>query len=52
MIKFTHVKKVRPFDILKKQKHSIENSGKSPLEIIEVQSGTHIAEEDIVRLKR
>lgn len=43
-------KKGSSFYILKKQKHSIENSGKSPLEIIEVQSGTHIAEEDIVRL--
>ncbi len=32
------------------QKHSLENPGKVPLEIIEVQSGTYFGEDDIVRL--
>ncbi|MFT5397794.1 MAG: mannose-1-phosphate guanylyltransferase/mannose-6-phosphate isomerase [Gammaproteobacteria bacterium] len=30
-------------------KHSLENPGKIPLEIIEVQSGTYLGEDDIVR---
>lgn len=30
--------------------HSLENPGKIPLEIIEVRSGTYLAEDDIVRL--
>ena len=38
------------FEILKKQKNSIENTGKSPLEIIEIQSGSKLLEEDIKRL--
>jgi mannose-1-phosphate guanylyltransferase len=31
--------------------HSLENPGKIPLELIEVQSGTYLGEDDIVRLK-
>ena len=30
-------------------KHSLENPGKIPLEIIEVQSGSYLGEDDIVR---
>lgn len=30
-------------------KHRLENVGKLPLEIIEVQSGSYLAEDDIVR---
>ncbi len=30
--------------------HRLENPGKLPLEIIEVQSGSYLAEDDIVRL--
>lgn len=44
-------KKGSTFEILKRQKHSIENTGKSRLEIIEIQSGSKLSEEDIVRLK-
>ena len=29
--------------------HSLENPGKVPLEMIEVQSGTYLGEDDIVR---
>ena len=29
--------------------HALENPGKVPLEIIEVQSGTYLGEDDIVR---
>ena len=38
------------FFIKKKEKHSIENTGNSRLEIIEIQSGLKLIEEDIVRL--
>jgi len=38
------------FEINKKQKHSIENTGKTSLEIIEIQSGSKLLEEDIVRI--
>ena len=31
--------------------HSLENPGKVPLEIIEVQSGAYLGEDDIVRIK-
>jgi len=31
--------------------HSLENPGKIPLEVIEVQSGTYLGEDDIVRLE-
>jgi mannose-1-phosphate guanylyltransferase len=31
--------------------HSIENPGKIPLEFIEVQSGTYLEEDDIVRIQ-
>jgi len=30
--------------------HSLENPGKVPLELIEVQSGSYLGEDDIVRL--
>jgi mannose-1-phosphate guanylyltransferase len=30
--------------------HAIENPGKIPLEIIEVRSGTYLAEDDVVRI--
>ena len=30
--------------------HALENPGKTPLEIIEVQSGSYLGEDDIVRL--
>jgi mannose-1-phosphate guanylyltransferase / mannose-6-phosphate isomerase len=30
-------------------KHRLENPGKVPLEIIEVQSGSYLGEDDIVR---
>lgn len=33
------------------EKHSIENPGKTPLEVIEVQSGTYLGEDDIVRFE-
>jgi len=29
--------------------HSLENNGNSPLEVIEIQSGTYLGEDDIVR---
>ncbi len=32
-------------------KHSLENPGKVPLEIIEIQSGSYLGEDDIVRFK-
>ncbi len=44
-------KKGSTFEIFKRQKHSIENTGKSRLEIIEIQSGTVLSEDDIVRFK-
>jgi len=31
--------------------HRLENPGKIPLEIIEVQSGSYLGEDDIVRLE-
>lgn len=49
--KFYPCKKGSTFEILKGQKHSLENTGKSRLEIIEIQSGQRLSEEDIVRLK-
>jgi mannose-1-phosphate guanylyltransferase/mannose-6-phosphate isomerase len=33
------------------QKHRLSNPGKVPLEIIEVQSGSYLGEDDIVRLE-
>ncbi len=39
------------FEIIKGQKHSIENTGKLNLEFIEIQFGKKVVEEDIVRLK-
>jgi len=30
--------------------HALENPGKIPLELIEVQSGSYLGEEDIIRL--
>ena len=39
------------FEIFKEQAHSIENTGKLNLEIIEIQFGEKVLEEDIVRLK-
>ncbi len=39
------------FEIFKEQTHSIENTGKLNLEIIEFQFGEKVLEEDIVRLK-
>ena len=44
-------KKGSSFEIIKGQKHSLENIGKSNLEIIEIQFGKKVVEEDIVRLK-
>ena len=44
-------KKGSSFKILKKQKHSIENTGTKNLEIIEIQTGTKLIEEDIIRLE-
>lgn len=44
-------KKGSSFEIQKRQIHSIENTGRFPLEIIEIQSGSKLVEEDIVRLK-
>jgi mannose-1-phosphate guanylyltransferase/mannose-6-phosphate isomerase-like protein (cupin superfamily) len=38
-------------NIEKKQVHSIENTESSPLEIIEIQTGDYLGEDDIVRLK-
>ena len=32
-------------------KHSLENTGASPLEIIEIQSGSYLGEDDIVRFE-
>jgi mannose-6-phosphate isomerase-like protein (cupin superfamily) len=31
--------------------HSLENPGKIPLELIEIQSGSYLGEDDIVRLQ-
>ena len=39
------------FEIQKRQIHSIENNGKVPLEIIEIQIGSKLIENDIVRIK-
>ena len=39
------------FEIFKEQTHSIENTGKLNLEIIEFQFGEKVLEEDIVRIK-
>tara|TARA_B100002019_G_scaffold287766_1_gene300286 strand:+ start:661 stop:1419 length:759 start_codon:yes stop_codon:yes gene_type:complete len=44
-------KKGLSFEIMKGEKHSVENTGKSNLEIIEIQFGKKVLEEDIVRLK-
>ena len=44
-------KKGSSYEIKKRQKHSIENTGRFPLEIIEIQSGPKLVEEDIVRLQ-
>jgi mannose-1-phosphate guanylyltransferase/mannose-6-phosphate isomerase len=33
------------------QTHRLKNSGKTPLEIIEVQSGSYLGEDDIVRFE-
>lgn len=33
------------------EKHRLENPGKLPLEMIEVQSGTYLGEDDIVRFQ-
>ena len=33
------------------QWHRVENPGKTPLEMIEVQTGTYLGEDDIVRLE-
>ena len=44
-------KKGSLFNIEQKQVHSIENTGKSNLEIIEIQTGTKLAEDDIFRLE-
>lgn len=44
-------KKGSSFEIKKKEIHSIENNGKSLLEIVEIQSGSKLIEEDIVRLQ-
>ena len=38
-------------NIEKKQIHSLENQSSSPLEIIEIQTGDYLEEDDIVRLK-
>ena len=38
-------------NIEKKQIHSLENQGSSPLEIIEIQTGDYLGEDDIVRLE-
>jgi mannose-1-phosphate guanylyltransferase len=38
-------------NIEKKQIHSLENLGSSPLEIIEIQTGDYLGEDDIVRLE-
>ena len=37
-------------EILKNQVHSMENIGDSPLEIIEIQVGEYLGEDDIVRI--
>ncbi len=33
------------------EKHRLENPGKTPLEIIEIQSGSYLGEDDIVRFE-
>ena len=33
------------------QIHSLENPGKVPLELIEIQTGSYLGEDDIVRFK-
>jgi mannose-6-phosphate isomerase-like protein (cupin superfamily) len=33
------------------EKHRLENTGKTPLELIEVQTGAYVGEDDIVRLE-
>ena len=44
-------KKGSYFEIKKGQVHSIENTGKKNLEIIEIQTGSKLFEKDIVRIK-
>ena len=44
-------KKGSYFEINKGQIHSIENTGKKNLELIEIQTGSKLSEQDIVRLK-
>ena len=43
-------KKGSYFEINKGQIHSIENTGKKNLELIEIQTGSKLLEQDIVRL--
>lgn len=37
--------------VSKEETHSLENAGDEPLEVIEVQSGGYLGEDDIVRLE-
>ena len=39
------------FFISKEEVHSLENTGKDPLILIEIQIGENLSEEDIVRLE-
>ena len=49
--KILECKKGSSFEVLMGQTHSLQNTGKINLEIIEIQFGTKVVEEDIVRLK-
>ena len=44
-----NLKPYQSIDIPKDAKHRLENKGKKPLEIIEIQSGDYLKEDDIVR---
>ncbi len=46
-----HIGHLRMFEKAKKEIHSIENTGKANLILIEVQTGSKLSEKDIVRLK-
>ncbi len=47
--KVIYVKTGESFFVKKGQKHRLENPGKTPLKIIEVQMGSYVEEDDIVR---
>jgi mannose-1-phosphate guanylyltransferase/mannose-6-phosphate isomerase len=47
--KITYVHENESVFVPKTTKHCLENSGKLPLEVIEVQNGEYLKEDDIIR---